>query len=155
MSALFDFRKLPVNVVGKPRRILRRSPPQHVSRDERERLVNMATKLIVATVRFQITVWWLLIYKTTITTIKAVTKISSCQANATSMWGIKQPGFFLVVFFFCVPLKVAGSEVHSSRDANLWRPKIGSLSFFTPPPRISTNPLPPQKKLTQPPMGMT
>ncbi|CAH3114250.1 unnamed protein product [Porites lobata] len=42
-------RKLPVNVVGKPRRILRRSPPQHVSRDERERLVNMATKLIVAT----------------------------------------------------------------------------------------------------------
>ena len=52
----YVFRKLPVNVVGKPRRILRRSPPQHVSRDERERLVNMATKLIVATVRFQITV---------------------------------------------------------------------------------------------------
>ena len=55
-SAFYVFRKLPVNVVGKPRRILRRSPPQHVSRDERERLVNMATKLIVATVRFQITV---------------------------------------------------------------------------------------------------
>ena len=37
-------------MVGKPRRILRRSPPQHVSRDERERLVDMASKLIVATV---------------------------------------------------------------------------------------------------------
>ena len=47
------FRKMPVNVVGKPRRTLRRSPPQHVSRDERERLVDMATKLIVATVRRQ------------------------------------------------------------------------------------------------------
>lgn len=32
---------------------MRRSPPQHVSRDERERLVNMATKLIVATVRLK------------------------------------------------------------------------------------------------------
>ena len=32
---------------------MRRSPPQHVSRDERERLVNMATKLIVATVRIE------------------------------------------------------------------------------------------------------
>lgn len=42
-------RKCPPNVVGKPRRILRHSPPQHVSRDERERLVNMASKLIVAT----------------------------------------------------------------------------------------------------------
>ncbi|KAL9988547.1 hypothetical protein ACROYT_G003004 [Oculina patagonica] len=42
-------RKIPANVVGKPRRIMRRSPPQHVGRDERERLVNMATKLIVAT----------------------------------------------------------------------------------------------------------
>lgn len=42
-------RKIPLNVVGKPRRILRRSPPQHVSRNERERLVNMASKLIVAT----------------------------------------------------------------------------------------------------------
>ena len=48
---LLYFRKIPLNVVGKPRRILRRSPPQHVSRDERERLVNMASKLIVATVR--------------------------------------------------------------------------------------------------------
>lgn len=42
-------RKIPTNVVGKPRRMMRRSPPQHVSRDERERLVDMATKLIVAT----------------------------------------------------------------------------------------------------------
>jgi len=42
-------RKCPPNVVGKPRRILRHSPPQHVSRDERERLINMASKLIVAT----------------------------------------------------------------------------------------------------------
>lgn len=42
-------RKIPPNVVGRPRRIARRSPPQHVSRDERERLVDMATKLIVAT----------------------------------------------------------------------------------------------------------
>lgn len=40
-------------MVGKPRRMMRRSPPQHVSRDERERLVNMATKLIVATVRIK------------------------------------------------------------------------------------------------------
>ena len=32
---------------------MRRSPPQHVSQDERERLVNMATKLIVATVRIK------------------------------------------------------------------------------------------------------
>lgn len=32
---------------------MRRSPPQHVSRDERERLVDMATKLIVATVRIE------------------------------------------------------------------------------------------------------
>lgn len=47
------FRKIPTNVVGKPRRMMRRSPPQHVSRDERERLVNMATKLIVATVRIK------------------------------------------------------------------------------------------------------
>lgn len=42
-------RKLPVNVVGKPGRMLRCSPPQHVTQNERERLVNMATKLIVAT----------------------------------------------------------------------------------------------------------
>ena len=48
------FRKIPANVVGKPRRIMRRSPPQHVSRDERERLVNMATKLIVATVGIEL-----------------------------------------------------------------------------------------------------
>ena len=48
---LFSFRKIPPNVVGRPRRIARRSPPQHVSRDERERLVDMATKLIVATVK--------------------------------------------------------------------------------------------------------
>lgn len=41
-------------MVGKPRRMMRRSPPQHVSRDERERLVNMATKLIVATVRIEL-----------------------------------------------------------------------------------------------------
>ena len=47
------FRKIPTNVVGKPRRMMRRSPPQHVSRDERERLVDMATKLIVATVRIE------------------------------------------------------------------------------------------------------
>ena len=33
--------------------MMRRSPPQHVSRDERERLVDMATKLIVATVRIE------------------------------------------------------------------------------------------------------
>ena len=35
------------------------------------------------------------------------------------------------------------------RGANLWRPKIGRLSFvyFFPPP--------PPEKLTQPPMGMT
>ena len=32
------------------------------------------------------------------------------------------------------------------RDANLWRPKIGRLSFCYPPP---------PEKLTQPPMGMT
>ena len=43
-------KKIPVNVVGKPRKLLRRSPPQHIGKDERERLVNMATKLIVATV---------------------------------------------------------------------------------------------------------
>lgn len=48
------FRKIPANMVGKPRRMMRRSPPQHVSRDERERLVNMATKLIVATVRIEL-----------------------------------------------------------------------------------------------------
>lgn len=48
------FRKIPANVVGKPRRMMRRSPPQHVSRDERERLVNMATKLIVATVGIEL-----------------------------------------------------------------------------------------------------
>ena len=48
---LFSFRKIPPNVVGRPRRIARRSPPQHVSQDERERLVDMATKLIVATVK--------------------------------------------------------------------------------------------------------
>lgn len=47
------FRKIPTNVVGKPRRMMRRSPPQHVSRDERERLVDMASKLIVATVRIE------------------------------------------------------------------------------------------------------
>lgn len=49
----FCIRKIPTNVVGKPRRMMRRSPPQHVSRDERERLVDMATKLIVATVRIE------------------------------------------------------------------------------------------------------
>ncbi|KAK3752041.1 hypothetical protein QZH41_019391, partial [Actinostola sp. cb2023] len=42
-------RKLPTNIVGKPRRITRRSPPQHVHKDERERIVNMASKLIIAT----------------------------------------------------------------------------------------------------------
>ncbi|EDO43381.1 predicted protein [Nematostella vectensis] len=42
-------RKTPVHIVGKPRRISRRSPPQHIDKNERERLVNMASKLIVAT----------------------------------------------------------------------------------------------------------
>ena len=42
------------------------------------------------------------------------------------------------------------------RDANLWRPKIGRLSFFYSLPGISTTPPPPPpEKLTQPPMGMT
>ena len=38
-------------MVGRPPRLMRRAPPQSVPPDERERLVNMATKLIVATVR--------------------------------------------------------------------------------------------------------
>ena len=37
------------------------------------------------------------------------------------------------------------------RDANLWRPKIGRLSFFFSPRNFND----PPKKLTQPPMGMT
>ena len=32
------------------------------------------------------------------------------------------------------------------RDANLWRPKIGRLSFFHYPPGISTKPPPPPQK---------
>ena len=41
------------------------------------------------------------------------------------------------------------------RDANLWRPKIGGLSFFHYPPWNFNGPPPPPEKLTEPPMGMT
>ena len=66
------FRKTPANVVGKPRRIMRRSPPQHVSRDERERLVNMATKLIVATVGIELCQIYILVYALEITELHDV-----------------------------------------------------------------------------------
>ena len=45
-----------------------------------------------------------------------------------------------------------------NRDANLWRSKIGRLSFLSLPlPRNfdELHPPPPPDKLTQPPMGMT
>ena len=55
-----------------------------------------------------------------------------------------------------VVVHVGGTVLIKSRDANLWRPKIGRLFFPPPPPRptgISTTPHP--EKLTQPLMGMT
>ena len=39
-----------------------------------------------------------------------VIKISSCRVNTTS-----RRGFLLVLFFFCFPVKAAGSHVHSSQ----------------------------------------
>ena len=64
-------------------------------------------------------------------------------------------------FFHPFPKRRACSQANGfkpiNRDANLWRSKIGRLSFFHyPSPGISMNStLPPPDKLTQPPMGMT
>ena len=46
----------------------------------------------------------------------AVVKISSCQANGTSRWGIQQLGilFGSSVFLFYFPTKVDGGHVHNS-----------------------------------------
>ena len=43
-------RKVKSDFIGKPRKAVRRSPPQFVSKNEHERLVNMAARLIAATV---------------------------------------------------------------------------------------------------------
>ena len=40
-------------MIGKPRKAVRRSPPQFVNKNEHERLVNMAARLIAATVSRQ------------------------------------------------------------------------------------------------------
>ncbi|CAB4028331.1 Lipoxygenase-likey domain-containing 1 [Paramuricea clavata] len=46
-------RKVKPDLIGKPRKAVRRSPPQFVSKNEHERLVNMAARLIAATVSGQ------------------------------------------------------------------------------------------------------
>ena len=46
-------RKIKPDILGKPKKVIRRSPPRHVSKNEQERIINTAAKLIVATVSEQ------------------------------------------------------------------------------------------------------
>ena len=55
---------------------------------------------------------------------RAVTKISSCQVNTTSRWGIKQLGIFFGSFFLLFSSEIwvggwGGGQVHSSRGGPL------------------------------------
>ena len=54
-----------------------------------------------------------------------------------------------------VDVHVGGTVLIKSRDANLWRPKIGRLFFSLPPRPTGISMTPHPEKLTQPPMGMT
>ena len=45
------------------------------------------------------------------------------------------------------------SSIITYRDANLWRPKIGGLSFFHYPPPRNFNKTPPPRKIDPAPNG--
>ena len=58
---------------------------------------------------------------------------------------VKLPKYYIILWPLTetIPYLMHDHKIlHDIRDANLWRPKIGSLSFFYPPPPKKIDPAP-------------